>query len=689
MGKLREANSLPETDLRQARRARRLFHWAAAALGLAAIAVAACSGADPSSTPSASATPTPTPTPRIIASLAAPSRVTASAADRRLAVSWSPVDGATGYKVAARLKNGVEPFDWSEYEADSPPYAIAERWAAMSGLEYEIRTASVNNDGQSVWSPPVAVTAPELRSASPDAVGIVSSPPYRAGDLMQVHLTIQRTFTNRSLWVWSVCDSDGQGCKLLPLIEKRSYDALVPSAARGKRMQVQVDYDKDGLSYTATAVVGVVGLEDGWGPTLPSPALPPGCDGETLASGGGAFASVDALATVLHRIESRSVAVDWDDASGGAVEPLCNSALVVTPWGRIALARPNGAVDYLDGRVPMNLDGLTSHQDSETFHTDVFRVTDVLLRRHSEDLWEMFVTHHYFTGECNRFRLSSTTILWQAGTASVSPNWRTIFDADPCMPPQGVWGMHAGGKMLTDGPDHLLIVVGDHNYEWTSQNPESHMGKLVRVAIDSGEAEFLAFGLRNPQGFARDAEGNLWETEHGPLGGDELNILEPGSNYGWPSASYGIDYTRRVSLRVWETAGKHEGFVKPRFAWVPSIGISAVIVNDERWFPLWGDDLLVSSLAGTQGSGKALFRVRRDGADVRYVERIEVGYRMRDMTQMPDGRIAVLADGGNVHFLRLSAHCDEESRRQQLIYVIGCGPLGDGAAGAPDPNADP
>ena len=241
--------------------------------------------------------------------------------------------------------------------------------------------------------------------------------------------------------------------------------------------------------------------------------------------------------------------------------------------------------------------------------------------------------------------------------------------------------------MLTDGPDHLLIVVGDHNTVWTPQDTESHMGKLVRIAIDSGEAEILAFGLRNPQGFARDAEGNLWEAEHGPLGGDELNVLEPGSNYGWPSASYGIDYDKQVVIREWETAGKHEGFVKPRFAWVPSIGISAVIVNDERWFPLWGDDLLVASLAGAEGSGKALFRVRREGTEVRYVERIELGYRMRDMTQMPDGRIAVLADGGGVHFLRLSsAHCDEESRRQQLIYVIGCGPLGDRAADAPDPG---
>ena len=457
-------------------------------------------------------------------------------------------------------------------------------------------------------------------------------------------------------------------------------------------MHVQVDYDKDGLSYAATAAVGVVGLEDGWGPTIPSPAFPPGCEGAALSSGEGAFTPDGGLSTLLHYLESQSVAVDWDDATGGAIEPLCDGALVVTPWGRIALARSNGAVDYLDGRVPMNLEGLTSHQDSATFHLNVFRVADVLLAQRAEELYELFVTHQYYTGECIRFRLSSTTILWQAGAASVSPGWRTIFDADPCLSPQVPSGRHSGGKMLTDGPGHLLVVIGDHihNNGWIAQNPESHLGKLVRVAIDSGEAEILAFGLRNPQGFARDAEGNLWEAEHGPLGGDELNVLEPGSNYGWPSASYGIDYDRRVSLREWETAGRHEGFVKPRFAWVPSIAVSAVIVNDERWFPLWEDDLLVASLSGAEGSGNALFRVRRNGTDVQYVERIEVGYRIRDLTQTPDGRIAALADGGRVHFLSLSsARCDEESRRREHVYAVGCAPLGAAGAGAPDPGGGP
>ena len=98
-----------------------------------------------------------------------------------------------------------------------------------------------------------------------------------------------------------------------------------------------------------------------------------------------------------------------------------------------------------------------------------------------------------------------------------------------------------------------------------------------------------------------------------------------------------------------EHLGQHDGFIKPVFAWVPSIAISSIAVNDERLFPLWRDDLLIGSL-----KGHSLFRVRRAGVDVQYVEPIEVGYRMRDLAQMPDRRIALLADGGRVHFLSRS-----------------------------------
>ena len=122
------------------------------------------------------------------------------------------------------------------------------------------------------------------------------------------------------------------------------------------------------------------------------------------------------------------------------------------------------------------------------------------------------------------------------------------------------------------------------------------MGKLVRVEIETGRAETLASGLRNPQGLTRDAAGTLWETEHGPWGGDELNVLEPGGNYGWPLVSYGVWYQKTIIGSNDKDVARHDGFIKPVFSWVPSIGISNLIVNDERWFPLWKDDLLISSL---------------------------------------------------------------------------------------------
>ena len=153
----------------------------AVAFALTAIAAAACSAAPtPTPTPALAPTPTaadvepgtpdPTPTPKIIASLAAPVGVAVAAADRRLAVSWSPVAGATGYKVAARLENTAAPFEWTEYEAAASPYVVTDNWAAMSGLRYEVRTASVNAVGRSEWSSPVLVTAPELPLAPADAI---------------------------------------------------------------------------------------------------------------------------------------------------------------------------------------------------------------------------------------------------------------------------------------------------------------------------------------------------------------------------------------------------------------------------------------------------------------------------------------------------------------------------------------
>ena len=383
------------------------------------------------------------------------------------------------------------------------------------------------------------------------------------------------------------------------------------------------------------------------------------------------------LETHLYPLEMDRVDLDPFQLGGGGLDALCNDLLVVDAWGKIALIHRGERVEYLEGAVPMNLEALQTHPDSADFRLDRFRVADILLKQHSENHWELFVTHHYFTGDCILFRLSSTTILVENGAASVSPSWRTIFDAEPCLPSEHRSGHQAGGRILTDRADHLLVVVGNHGWIWTgesyaSQDPDSHLGKLVRVAIESGEAEILALGLRNPQGFARDADGNLWETEHWPQGGDELNLLLTGANYGDFAVTYGVQYGREINVPDKHALGGHDGYQRPVLAWVPSIAVSSLIVNDPRWFPLWKDDLIIGSL-GDEENGRSLFRVRRDGTTIQYFERIPVGERVRDIAQMQDGRIALLTDSARVRFLSRSyRYCDEESIERNDAYSVDC-----------------
>ncbi len=391
------------------------------------------------------------------------------------------------------------------------------------------------------------------------------------------------------------------------------------------------------------------------------------------------------IRTHLYELEKEVVPLGESDGYGGAAASMGNDLLVVTAKGRIALVHASGDVEYLRGRVPMNLSGWES---TESFGENYkegqhFRVAGVLLKEVTPGRWELFVSHHYFAEECVRFRLSSTIVeaAFADGekTVAVSPSWRTIFDTEPCL--KTVFeGGNSGGRMLTDGPDHLLLTIGDHGRDgryWGSRSldlpsdPGSHMGKLVRIAIETGEAEILTLGHRNPQGLARDGAGNLWSTEHGPEGGDELNLLEPGGNYGWPHVTYGVDYGRKVpSMIEYGKTGAHDGFVTPVFAWVPAVAASAIVVNDGRSFPLWRDDLLVASL-----KARSIFRIRRLGERVQYVERIDTGSNIRDLVWMPDGRLALLYPHGSkkVMFLRRSQrYCDAESRNRRDVYAAHC-----------------
>ena len=611
------------------------------------------------------------------ASPPAPGDVAAAVADRRITAAWSPVAGAGSYKVAVRPSNGAVPFAWSEYAAAAPPFTVT-GMETLGGVAYDIRVAAVDGEEQSAWSPPVTVAAPTLRSAPPGAILVDLDPPHPVGTSISASLLMDLSLNDVSQWAWFACEPDGGNCRLLPLDSRISRVRLVDPEARGKHLRVQVDYEKGGVFYTAQTALGLVVEESPVPSPPPAPSLPPECSEDAPAPASDVFESDPDIATHLYALESKSLSLEWDGVGGGAFAALCNDLVIATPWGRILSLDPAGRVTRHDAAVPMNLEEFQADPDWEdNFGSGRFRVSDVLMKRRPDGTYEMFVTHHYFTGSCVRFRLSSTTARRERDGVAVSPSWRTLFDADPCLPAFHRHLHEAGGKMLEDGPDSLLIVIGNHGRGRLSQAPESHMGKLLRIDVGTGAAETLASGLRVPQGFARDEKGNLWWTEHGPRGGDELNLLRPGGNYGYPLVGYGVNYmTATAGMHPTTAAGGHDGFVRPVFSWIPSIGVSALTENDARRFPLWRDDLLAASLTGADGgAGLALFRIRRDGTKIQYVERMEIGDRIRDLAQMPDGRLALLGDVGTVRFLEPSRRCDRSSRRFSNVYAIGCPPL--------------
>lgn len=392
--------------------------------------------------------------------------------------------------------------------------------------------------------------------------------------------------------------------------------------------------------------------------------------------------------TLLYELQLQIVELDRFEDSGGAIELLDDGLLLVTPRGRIAIVQADGEVNYLPQRVPM----YGSTPDSPIRWVG-FRVTDVLAREVSAEAYQLLISHHYLMDDCVEFRVSSTELRLSDGVYTVSEDWKTVFKAHPCIDTAlfGRWGgevpkvgggIQAGGRLLMEGDAHLLVAIGDHGvYEWHELqaggdpakppvvDPRTHLGRLVRIELANGEVETVASGFRNPQGLARDREGNLWLTEHGPQGGDELNLVKPGLDYGWPFATYGILYGNRV----WpynEVQGGHDDFEEPYFAWIPSIAVSNLIVSDSEQFPLWKDDLLVGSLR----SG-SLYRIRVRKERVVTFERISFGERIRDLVQMPDGGIAMLTDTSKIILLgRAPIYCQFGSSSRS-IYTHDAGEI--------------
>ena len=228
---------------------------------------------------------------------------------------------------------------------------------------------------------------------------------------------------------------------------------------------------------------------------------------------------------------------------------------------------------------------------------------------------------------------------------------------------------HFGARITFDGQGHLFMSVGDRmaglfprrpdgamdpNLEGhPAQNLGLHQGKILRLNDDGsvpqdnpfvGRAgalpEIWSYGHRNPQGLAYDpATGTLWENEHGPQGGDELNVIEKGKNYGWPVIGYGANYTLGTEIHA---ARNKEGMEQPKAFFVPSIGISGLMLYTGDQFPNWKGNIFVG---GMSGNYRQLVRFSVNGQVVTNREPLLVReYRIRDVRQGPDGFVYIAVD---------------------------------------------
>ena len=223
-------------------------------------------------------------------------------------------------------------------------------------------------------------------------------------------------------------------------------------------------------------------------------------------------------------------------------------------------------------------------------------------------------------------------------------------------------GQHFGCRIAQSADNLLFLTQGDHgSHRNEAQNLDNHLGKIVRIAPDGtaprdnpfvgrrdARPEIWSYGHRNSQGAAiHPVSGKLWMAEHGPRGGDEINIPSAGKNYGWPVIGYGVDYS---GAKIHE--GTHKsGMEQPKKYWVPSISPSGMAFYGGSLFPGWRGNLFVGAL-----SGQMLVRLMLDGEKVAGEERLlrELGERIRDVRNGPDGALYLVTDNSAGRILRVA-----------------------------------
>lgn len=361
--------------------------------------------------------------------------------------------------------------------------------------------------------------------------------------------------------------------------------------------------------------------------------------------------------------------------TGGGIEAWDDRFLLVTGDGRLYVFAENGNggldVTELPHRVPINPEEFVAsaaeiYKDRpwKGVEAGVFRVAGALVMD-SGGLRRVLVAHHWWDvqNSCFTLRLSAlegtpAELLAPDGGRS----WRTVFDANPCLPlnttnPAGprFEGWENGGALARLQGDEILLTVGVHAFDGVTrpenyaQDDSSAYGKIMRIDVVTGEARVYTRGHRNAQGLLVAHDGSIWSSEHGPRGGDEINQIIEGQDYGFPSVTYGTDYAKRT-WPLNDKPGFHDGYERPIYAFVPSIGPSAITEIVGPPFDRWEGDLVIGSL-----KGERLMRARIREERLIFSESMHIGRRIRDVHRTQDGRLLLWTDDSTIAFVAPTA----------------------------------
>lgn len=333
--------------------------------------------------------------------------------------------------------------------------------------------------------------------------------------------------------------------------------------------------------------------------------------------------------------------------SGSAVAQVQIEPLVTgldTPWAVAPLPKGGALITLKEGVLLHVADG-TSQQVSgvpQVADGGQGGLLDITLAADFAQTRTVFITYSKPQGQGSGTALIRATLSADAGRLE---NVTELF----AMAPGSSGGRHFGSRVVEARDGALFVTIGDRGDRPSAQDRTRHNGSVVRVTRDGAvpadnpfvgqnniQPEIWSYGHRNPQGAGLDLQGNLWVSEHGARGGDEINAVRAGANYGWPVISYGRHY---AGGKIGEGVAK-DGMEQPALYWDPSIAPSGLLVYSGKLNADWTGDILVGSL-------KFDYIARLDGAPLTEVEQIKTSEtnRVRDIVEAPDGSIWFISAG--------------------------------------------